>query len=170
MIVMASALTEIITFSDPALVHARSGDRIWWQLPSTGKAFCLKLFDQCLSPVATNPKDLKSQGRYLKPTRTAWDLQFSMNDIVCAGEKCRGLSPAQMIQMFKSGLQTAEVNSIGIYHYKIPQAVHTLPTSTIIVESGERVSLLDFSPFCERPLVNGSPLIAWSTISDEHVQ
>jgi len=32
------------------------------------------------------------------------------------------------------------MTSVGIYHYKIPEVVNRLPTSSIIVQSGARVS------------------------------
>ena len=52
------------------------------------------------------------------------------------------MSEKQMIQFCKTGMQTAVVNSIGLYHYKIPEVVNALPTSTIIVKSGQKVIIL----------------------------
>ena len=49
------------------------------------------------------------------------------------------MTDRQIVQFCKNGMQTAVVNSVGIYHYKIPEVVDHLPTSTVLVESGETV-------------------------------
>lgn len=61
---------------------------------------------------------------------------------LCAAGTCKAMTDRQIVQFCKAGIQTTEVNSIGIYHYKIPEVVNNLPTSTIIVESGNKVGIV----------------------------
>ena len=65
-----------------------------------------------------------------------------MDDFHIFAGTCKAMSEKQMIQFCKTGMQTAVVNSIGLYHYKIPEVVNALPTSTIIVKSGQKVIIL----------------------------
>lgn len=61
--------------------------------------------------------------------------------VSCLAGVCRAMTEKQMVQFCKTGTQTALVNSVGLYHYKIPEVVDNLPTSTVLAEAGETVSL-----------------------------
>ncbi|CAH1782616.1 unnamed protein product [Owenia fusiformis] len=98
------------------MLAAETGDRVWWTWNpgNMDPAFSIMEMERCLTPT-------------VKP-----GTEFDCDD------QCTFLEGDAAKQCTLVGLAAAQVNSIGVYHYRVADSPNTLSTCSIIVNSGSK--------------------------------
>ncbi|XP_064633270.1 uncharacterized protein LOC135491376 [Lineus longissimus] len=110
----------------PDMLYARTGDRIWWNwnLQDMDPSFAIMEIEKCLTPMSRSPIQ---------------DFDCKINHkLQLLKDKCQYIDDVAARTKTTLGIETTQVNNVGVYHYRVADSPNTISTSSIIVQPGPR--------------------------------
>ncbi|ELT90741.1 hypothetical protein CAPTEDRAFT_219540 [Capitella teleta] len=102
---------------NPDLVYAKAGDRLWWTwfADEVDHMFQITEVEKCVSPIASRPaieNESQGEGSYM-------DDELEQLKVAC-------------------GLETAQLGSVGVYHFRVSDSPNNISTCSVISNGGPR--------------------------------